>query len=59
MSEDFWHQIFEFFGLTGSSNDKEVFTNGELDYTGINEPTEQLKDIDSVQKPIYKARYRA
>ena len=59
VSEDLWHQIFEFFGLTGSSNDKEVFTNGELDYTGRNEPTEQLKDIDSVQKPIFKACYRA
>ena len=59
MSEDLWHQVLEFFGLTGSSNDKEVFTNGELDYTGRNEPTEPLNDIDLVQKPNHKACYRA
>ena len=59
VSEDLWHQILEFFGLTGSSDDKEVFTNGELDYTGRNEPTEPIKDINSVQKPNHKACYLA
>ena len=59
MSEDLWHQILEFFGLTGSSDDKEVFTNGELDYTGRNKPTEPLKDTDSVQMPDHKACYLA
>ena len=33
MSEDLWHQVLEFLGFTGSSDDEEVFADRELDYT--------------------------